>query len=287
MVFNPLKVSLAIATPDVNIDLPVALLKGTFEERLEKAFRLGYNGVELMVARPAHLNAAEISQLIKSRALQVSAVSSGAVYMMDRLTLLAADKSTSSRAGARLLELVDFAANVGAPLVTIGGFRGRLAWAGGAAAEIRFMEIIEQACDHAANQGVLLVIEPLNRYETDLIQTVAEALDFIKKIDSPVLGLLIDTFHANIEEPNPMDSIRQAMQASRLFHVHLGDSNRRPPGQGHFDFPAMVRVLHETGYSGYLSAELLPFPDPDMAAAMTIQFMRQLAPGAAQGGGYK
>jgi sugar phosphate isomerase/epimerase len=287
MVFNPLKISLAIPTPDVNIDLPVALLKGTFEERLEKASRLGYNGIELMVARPAELNAAEISQLIRNRALQVSAVSSGAVYMMDRLTLLTADKSTSSRACTRLLELVDFAANVGAPLVTIGGFRGRLAWAGGAAAELRFKEIIEQACDHAADQSVLLAIEPLNRYETDLILTVADALAFIEKINSPVLGLLIDTFHANIEEPNPMGSFRQAMEASRLFHVHLGDSNRLPPGLGHFDFSAIIQVLRETGYSGYLSAEMFPFPNPDTAAAVTIQFMRQLAPGPVQGGASK
>jgi sugar phosphate isomerase/epimerase len=279
-----MKISLAIPTPDVNVDLPVALLTGTFEERLEKALRLGYNGVELMVARPADLNAAEISRLINNRALQVSAVSSGAVYMMDRLTLLAADKSASSRAEARLLELVDFAAKVAAPLVTIGGFRGRLAWAGDETAEKRFMEIIQQACNHAANRKVLLAIEPLNRYETDLIRTVSEALVLIEKIDSPVLGLLIDTFHANIEEPHPIDSFRQAMQARRLFHVHLGDSNRQPPGYGHFDFSAMVQVLRETGYSGYLSAELLPYPNPDLAAAMTIHFMRQLAPGPAQGG---
>jgi sugar phosphate isomerase/epimerase len=65
------------------------------------------------------------------------------------------------------------------------------------------------------------------------------------------------------------------MAAGRLWHVHLGDSNRLPPGQGHLDFPAIVATLREVGYQGYLSAELLPRPNPDAAAEATIAYMRQ------------
>ncbi len=276
---NPLKISLAILTPDVTVEIPVALLNGTFDERLGRAFRLGYDGVELMVARPAELNAAEISLQIKQHALKVSAISSGAVYKMDKLSLLCADQTERPKAVARLLELVDFAALVGAPLVTIGSFRGKLAWTGNEDAYNYFVEVLKLTCAHAVKQGVLLAIEPLNRYETDVIHTVSEALTLINQVGSPALGVLIDTFHANIEEAQPVESFRKAKQANRLFHIHLGDSNRLPPGQGHFDFVAMVAVLQEIGYSGYLSAELLPQPDPDRAAAMTIQVMRKLVPG--------
>ena len=68
------------------------------------------------------------------------------------------------------------------------------------------------------------------------------------------------------------------MAAGRLWHVHLGDSNRLPPGQGHIDFAGIVTTLREIGYLGYLSAELLPRPDPDTAAASTINYMRQFVP---------
>ena len=92
------------------------------------------------------------------------------------------------------------------------------------------------------------------------------------------LGLLLDTFHVNIEEASLYDCFRRVMAAGRLWHVHLGDSNRLAPGQGHIDFAGIVTTLREIDYQGYLSAELLPCPDPDAAAAATIDHMRQFVP---------
>jgi sugar phosphate isomerase/epimerase len=68
------------------------------------------------------------------------------------------------------------------------------------------------------------------------------------------------------------------MAGHRLWHVHIGDSNRLPPGQGHVDFGGIVNTLREIDYQGYLSAELFPRPDPDTAAADTIQYMRRFVP---------
>jgi len=88
----------------------------------------------------------------------------------------------------------------------------------------------------------------------------------------------------NIEEADPAGAFRAA--APRLWHVHIGDSNRLPPGRGHYDFLSTVGVLKEIGYRGYLSAELLAKPDPDTSAQETIQYMRRLVPPARTGMGH-
>jgi len=267
----------ATPTPEVTAVVPVALLSGRFQERLEKAARLGYDGVELMVARPHELDAAEIRTAVACQGLEIAAIASGAVYMVDKLTLLATETDVMQRAKARLAELIEFAAAVGAPIVTIGGFRGRLAWAGGSALE-RLITVLRSAAAYAASKDVRIVLEPLNRYESDIVNNTQEALALFDQVGHSQLGLLLDTFHVNIEEASPTDSFRQGVLVGRLWHVHLGDSNRLPPGQGHMDFPAIVAALREADYRGYLSAELLPRPDPDAAAVATLEYMRRLIP---------
>ena len=272
-----MKLAFATPTPEVTVPVPVALASGDFAERLKKAARWGYDGVELMVARPDELEAAALRSQIADAGLEVAAIASGAVYMVDKLTLLAADSELMRKAAARLHALIDFAAAVGAPIVTIGGFRGRLAWAG-EGARGKLTEILRNAAARAADQRVRLVLEPLNRYESDMIHNTTEALAFFGEVGHSHLGLLLDTFHVNIEEPSITECFRQGMAAGRLWHVHLGDNNRLPPGEGHFDFASAVSTLKESGYTGYLSAELLPRPDPDAAAEATIRHMRRFVP---------
>jgi sugar phosphate isomerase/epimerase len=275
-----MKLALATPTPEVETPVPVALLTGTFADRMQKAAHLGYDGVELMVVRPDELDMHEIRIQVSIVGLEVAAVATGAIYMTDKVTLLASDPEVTRLAVTRLSALIDCAAALGAPLVTIGSFRGRLAWAGGAEAEAKLIGILRAGAEKAAEQGVRLVLEPVNRYEGDTVQTASEGLDLIEKVGHNHLGLLLDTYHVNIEEASLTEPFRQAMAADRLWHVHLGDSNRLPPGQGHLDFPGIVAALRETGYQGYLSAELLARPDPDAAAEATISYMRQLVPAA-------
>jgi sugar phosphate isomerase/epimerase len=274
-----MKIALATHTSDVIQPPPVALLSGTFEERLEKAARLGYAGVELMVARPSQLNPTLIQNQVKVAGLEIAAVASGPIFMLDGLTLLAEKEETSQLAVKRLGELIRLANQLSTPLVTIGSFRGRLSWAGGLPAKDRLVKILQSAADLAQAQGVRLVLEPLNRYETDLIRNSTEGLAFCSEVGREVFGLVLDTFHMNIEESNLPSAIRSSMAAGKLWHIHLGDSNRHPPGQGHIDFAGLVKTLIGCNYRGYLSAELLPLPDPDAAAAETIAFMRRLIPG--------
>ena len=125
--------------------------------------------------------------------------------------------------------------------------------------------------------GVRLALEPLNRYESDIVNNAEEGLALVEEVGHKSLGLLLDTFHMNIEEAQYDTAIRSAARAGRLFHIHLGDSNRLAPGQGHLDFPTILASLRAVDYRGYLSAELLAHPDGDAAAAKTAQHMRELA----------
>jgi len=269
-----MKLALAITTPEVPISIPVALLTGTFEQRLAKARALGCDGVELMASRPGELDSVRIREMVAWEGLSVAAVSSGAVAAVDRITLLARGRQTRKEARTRLEALVDFAAVVQAPVLTLGSFRGRLDGIRDVDARRHFRDVLSAGLDQAARVSIRLVLEPLNRYETDFIHTCADALDLITQIDHPQLGILLDTFHMNIEEASPLEAVRQALAAGKLWHVHLSDSNRLPPGQGHFDFPGLLTLLREQNYAGFLSAELMSRPDWDTAAAAPVQAFR-------------
>ncbi len=120
--------------------------------------------------------------------------------------------------------------------------------------------MLRRAAEHAAAAGVRLALEPLNRYEADLVNTAEQGLEFVEEVGHPALGLLLDTYHVNIEEASWEAPFRSLMEAGRLWHVHLGDNNRLPPGRGMIDFCALLRLLRSVGYDGALSAELLAMP---------------------------
>jgi len=271
-----MKLSLTIQTPEVRRHVPVALLSGTFEEHSAKAARLGADGVELMTDSPRELDAAGMSAGVAREGLQVAAISSGALAFTQGITLLHADVQVAATARQRLYQLIDFAAALQAPLVTIGSFRGRLASVPEADGRGILAAILCEAAGYAQPRGVRLTLEPLNRYESDLVATAGQGLEFCAQVDHPAFGLLLDTYHVNIEESSWTAPFRQVMAAGKLFHVHLGDNNRLPPGGGLIDFPQIIAALREIGYAGYLSAELLGKPDPDAAAAQTIAYMRRI-----------
>jgi sugar phosphate isomerase/epimerase len=270
-----MKLSLTIQTAEVPIPVPVALLAGAFEEKLARAAYLGADGVELMSTDPAELDVDSIRASLLQHGLRVAAIGSGAVAYVTGLTLLHADQAQAERAETRLRRLIDFAAAVGSPLVTIGSFRGRLSSVGSGGRE-RLVAILRDAAQYAEVHGVRLAVEPLNRYETDVVLNAEEGLAFVDEVGHAALGLLLDTYHVNIEETSWTKPFQRVMAAGRLWHVHLGDNNRWPPGYGLIDFPAIVTTLHEIGYSDYLSAELLAKPDPDTAAVETLAYMHSL-----------
>ena len=266
--------SLAIQTPEVPVRVPVALLTGSLPEQLAKAANMGYDGVELITIDPAGIDRHALQSLLAQHRLQVSAIASGGMAFAAKLTLLHSDQATAKLARERLDQMVDLASDLHAPIVTVGSFRGRAVgdWI---TSRHALADILGRAGERAASHGVHLALEPLNRYEADLLHTAAETLAFLEEVNHPAVGILLDSYHLNIEECSWTEPYRQVMAAGKLFYAHLGDNNRLPPGQGLIDFPRILRALRDGGYDGWLSAELLPLPDPDTAARLTAEAMRK------------
>jgi sugar phosphate isomerase/epimerase len=139
---------------------------------------------------------------------------------------------------------------------------------------VRAIEWLVEAlrvCTNAAHPyGIRLALELINRYETTLINTAAEGLELIEIVGAENLGLLLDTFHMNIEEPNLELSILAC--GAHIFHFHVADSNPWYPGAGHENFRSILRTLEATGYSGWVSGEFFPKPDARVAAKKSITF---------------
>ncbi|HZC88088.1 MAG TPA: sugar phosphate isomerase/epimerase family protein, partial [Nitrososphaera sp.] len=133
--------------------------------------------------------------------------------------------------------------------------------------------IMSQLCKVAKDSGVKLVLEPLNRYSTPYCASANDALIIAQQVES--LGILLDTFHMNIEE----DSFADAIQSCRDFlqHTHFADNNRKMPGFAHIDFYAIVKSLHAIGYSGYVSFEPnISDRNYEFTIKHSLEFIRQI-----------
>ena len=270
-----MRLAVAVGTPEVPRVIPVALFEGGFDGKLAKAAAAGLDGVELMTALPKDLDAQLIRASLRANGLEVAAIGSGGVTFITGLTLMDIEVSRAQRAEEKLKELINFASDVGSPLVTIGSFRG---WVRGGGAEMRsrLVAVLRRGANYAGPRGVRLVVEPINRYESDIVNTAEEGLELLRDVDHPGVGLLLDTYHVNIEDSSWAGPFRQVGGVGKLWHVHLGDNNRLPPGEGLIDFPAIVDALRKVNYAGYLSAELLGKADPDAAADNTVRYMRMI-----------
>jgi sugar phosphate isomerase/epimerase len=132
---------------------------------------------------------------------------------------------------------------------------------------------------HADQTGVVLLFEPLNRYEDHMVNTVAQAAELIAAAGSPGVRVLADTYHMNIEEDDPCAALRSV--AELLGAVHMSDSNRHQPGTGHVPFEAIVATLRDIGFDGVLSVECRLRGEPAEAVAQCGRFLRDLVDGAA------
>ncbi len=246
--------------------------KGQVAENAAKISRLGFDGIELAIRDPRMVNEAELKYLLDELDLTVPAIGTGQAFGEDGLSFVNSEQAIRRQAIDRIKTHMQLAERLGA-MVIIGLIRGFKSKAvSERQSDIWLVEALRECAQE--NEQVKLIIEPINRYECDLVCTVAEGLELMEKVEYPNVGLLLDTFHMNIEEPSIYNSIRLARE--RLYHFHIADSNRWYPGAGHLDFPKIIETLNEISYKRFVSAEILPLPDPDVAAQQTIAYMRNL-----------
>ena len=248
--------------------------KGDFETNLAKIAGWGYEGVELAIRDPRLVDKDKLNRALEAHGLKVPAIGTGQAWGEEGLSFTSVDPDIRREAVERIKSHIPLAKQLDA-LVIIGLIRGVTPKGQSHTRSMQFLsECLRECLELAAPAGVRLAFEPLNRYETDLINTATQGLDLVERIGSANLGLLLDTFHMNIEETAIEESIRKC--GKQTFHFHVADSNRRYAGGGHIDFKSILAALYGTGYLGWVSGEFMPQPDPDTAAQRNIRYLNKI-----------
>lgn len=247
------------------------------EAAIRRAAELKFDAVELFLPGPDVVDPQSLKSLLDETDLALAAVGTGAGMVIHKLNLIDEDESKRQQAEDFVASMIRFGGPFGAPAI-IGSMQGR--WTpelGKEAALDRLAEALQRLGKVAAEFNVPLIYEPLNRYETNLCNTMSEGAALLESRSIENVVLLADLFHMNIEETSVAAGLMDGGQ--HIGHVHFVDSNRRPAGLGHMDYAPIVAALEEINYRGYLSAEAFPWPAPDEAAVQTAQMFRELFPG--------
>lgn len=240
--------------------------------------KLGYEGVELAIRDPGVVEEEKIHEVLKKTGLVVPAIGTGQAFIEEKLSLSSLNPRIRKRTIERVKKHVILSSSFGS-FVIIGLIRGHLPQE-----EKKKEKAIESLKDSlrecgefAQSKNVKLVIEPLNRYELNFLNTLEETAAFISSLGMPNIGILADSFHMNIEERDLRKSLLDVK--SLLWHFHVADSNRWAPGFGHLDFGMILEALQETGYQGFVSAEIVQEPNFHRAAEQTITHLKKWLPG--------
>lgn len=241
----------------------------------DRVATMGYDLIEVCVEDPALLTAEALNAHAARTGLAIGICGA---FGPDRD--VSAEEAVRRRAGINYLKTcIDLAAAVGSPHVAgpmyaATGQTRMLDAHGRAAQRQRAADSLRETADYAAERGVRLAIEPLNRFETDLINTTEQGLELVDLIGADNVGLLIDTFHMNIEEKSLGDAVRLA--GPRVFHVQISENDRGTPGTGHVPWAEFFTALTDINYGGQIVVESFLPTVKEIARAVSL--WRPVAP---------
>lgn len=242
---------------------------------VREAAALGYDAVEIHVVNAAAFPTEDVRLACRKSGVVISAIVTGQIFTRRKLCITSDDPENRSAAMEELRRYIDLAATLQATGgIVIGWVKGNCPESG----QDAFYDLLAaQLCalsDYAADRGQTILVEVINRYETNVFNTAAQLRAFLEQYRLGNVLIHLDTFHMNIEEVDIGDAIRTA--GDRLGYLHFADSNRLYPGAGHIDFLPIRQALNDAGYSGTFSVECIPEPDYKTSAAMAKSFIEDL-----------
>ncbi len=249
------------------------LTDATLAELAAKVAGWGFDVLELPVENPGDWSPDHAARVLADHGLGATVC----LVMPPGRELVGADTATVRSTQDYLRGVVDAAATVGSaviagPAYASVGRTWRMSPAERSAAYAELRDNLAPVLDHAGAAEVTVAVEPLNRYETSLLNTLGQTLDALG--DLPHCGVAIDVYHQNIEEKDLMGAIRAA--AGRIAHVQVCGNDRGAPGDDHLDWPAILSAVGDAGYDGPLCIESFTGDNATIATAASI--WRPLAP---------
>ena len=245
-----------------------------FKESIIKASECGYDGVELALKDASEIDEGRLKQWLELYGMEVSCISTGQVFADRGMYFTHQDPVIHRETVGVFAGLIKLASVFGGK-VNIGRARGFIPEGSSRQmTEKRFIETMREICDIAGQYNVEMILEPVNRYEINFINSVDERAAILEQVGRTNCGLQPDVFHMNIED----DDIGKSLMRNKKWirYVHLADSNRYAPGMGHIDFQGVFDALRMADYDGWVSVEILPGEDPDKMAKTSIQYLKPL-----------
>jgi D-psicose/D-tagatose/L-ribulose 3-epimerase len=236
-------------------------------ELAPRAKAMGFALLELGVEQPGDWDPARIAEILAAHDLGASVCA--AMGPGRDLT----DPTTIASTQDYIRFCIDAAATLGStvvagPIYTPVGKTWRMDEAERRATSDRLVEALRPLADAAGARGVRLALEPLNRFETSFLNTAAQTLEVVDRVASPAVGVLLDTFHMNIEEKDQAAAIR--LVGDKLVHFHACGNDRGAPGADAIPWPAITTALHEIGYAGAVVIESFTPDNQTIARAAAI-----------------
>lgn len=268
-----IRYSYCVAGPDIE-SKTVTAFRGGWKRAVAALGEMGYDGIELVVKDAKNIESAELGRALAEHGLALAAICTGEIFGEDGLSFTSPEAALRRAAVERVMGCLDLAGRHGG-VVTIGRVRGAYV------PEMRRDETERLALDafrrlsaHAARCGSFLVLEPINRFQCNFINTVDDGLEWVEKVGSPQFKLMLDVFHLNIEERSVPDAIERAGPHVRMLHVC--SNQRHAPGEGHLPWPEIRAALERINYDGFLSGEIVNWVDDRTAAQKTITFLKKV-----------
>ncbi len=244
-----------------------ASFSGRETDLIPRVADLGYGGIEVLFGNLDILDAPAARAALERSRMGMTAC----CVMSEDANPCSADAAVRAAAGARLRRMIDLTADMGGEAIA-GPLYAPVRWLTGRARTEeewnRCRDILGAAAAHAERAGIGMAIEPLNRFETHVLNTIADAARLCREVGSPALGVQVDTFHANIEEKDTGAAIRAA--GPYVHHFHASESDRGVPGTGQVDWDGAFAALRDIGYGRWITIESFAAGIVDLCAAACI-----------------